>query len=59
VPAATRLRHYGNLGKTEGRLRRMLRDFRFTTVGNVIQSACLPAAGPALRSSVRAQVASL
>jgi polysaccharide deacetylase family protein (PEP-CTERM system associated) len=32
VPWAYRLRHYVNLHKTEGRLRRLIRDFRFTTI---------------------------
>jgi len=37
VPLATRLRHYGNLGKTEGRLRQLLEDVRFSTVGRLIE----------------------
>ncbi len=32
----TRMRHYANLGKTEVRLRRMLRDFQFATMADVI-----------------------
>jgi polysaccharide deacetylase family protein (PEP-CTERM system associated) len=59
VPAATRVRHYANLGKTEGRLRRILEDFRFTTIGSVVQSACLQTAGSSLPSSVRTQAASV
>ena len=58
VPPATRLRHYRNLEKTEGRLRRILEDFRFSTVGHVVQSACLQTAGSSLLSSVRTQAAS-
>jgi polysaccharide deacetylase family protein (PEP-CTERM system associated) len=30
TPLKTRIRHYTNLGKTEGRLRRLLNDFRWT-----------------------------
>ena len=37
----SRLRHYRNLHRTEERLRSLLRDFRFSTVANVAQSACL------------------
>ena len=32
VPWLTRLRHYGGLGRTEPRLRRLLREFRFTSI---------------------------
>jgi polysaccharide deacetylase family protein (PEP-CTERM system associated) len=32
VPWFYRFRHYVNLGKTEGRLRRLLKDFRFSTI---------------------------
>jgi polysaccharide deacetylase family protein (PEP-CTERM system associated) len=32
VPWFYRFRHYVNLGKTEGRLRKLLEDFRFTTI---------------------------
>lgn len=37
----TRWRHYRNLGKTESRLRRLLREFRFSTVANLVQGAAL------------------
>jgi polysaccharide deacetylase family protein (PEP-CTERM system associated) len=30
-------RHYRNLDKTEGRLRRLLKDFRFSTLGEVLE----------------------
>jgi hypothetical protein len=33
---ATRLRHYGGLAKTAGRLERLLRDFRFDTASAVL-----------------------
>jgi polysaccharide deacetylase family protein (PEP-CTERM system associated) len=36
VGLATRLRHYGNLGRTEGRLARLLDEFRFGTVADVV-----------------------
>lgn len=32
VPALTRVRHYGGLGAVQGRLERMLREFRFTSI---------------------------
>jgi len=45
-------RHYRNLSVTEGRLRRLLRDFAFGTVGEVLQSICaLPAATAAQGAS--------
>ena len=52
-----RFRHYRNLGKTEARLRRMLRDFRFSTVANVVQSVRLQTSGSSLFSPVPARVA--
>ncbi|MEX0729895.1 MAG: XrtA system polysaccharide deacetylase [Aquisalimonadaceae bacterium] len=36
VGGMSRFRHYHNLHKCEGRLRRLLNDFAFTTVGNVL-----------------------
>jgi hypothetical protein len=36
VRGLTRLRHYGNLAKTERRLRRLLQDFRFGAVSDVL-----------------------
>ena len=36
VGLATRLRHYGNLARTEGRLTRLLDEFRFGTVAEVV-----------------------
>jgi len=57
VPAATRIRHYANLGKTEGRLRQLLRDFDFSTVRHVVQGAGFETAGSALLSPVRTQAA--
>lgn len=34
VPALTRLRHYGNLGAVQGRLARLLTEFRFTSIAS-------------------------
>jgi hypothetical protein len=34
----SRFRHYRNLDKTEPRRRRLLRDFRFSTVGRLLAS---------------------
>ena len=42
----SRFRHYRNLDKTEGRLRQLLRDFRFSTVRQVLAAAQPEAAGP-------------
>lgn len=36
VGAASRMRHYGGLGRTAQRLNRLLADFRFTTVADVL-----------------------
>lgn len=36
VGLATRIRHYGNLGRTERRLTRLLEEFRFAPVADVI-----------------------
>lgn len=44
--AIGRLRHYRNLHKTEGRLRTLLREFRFSTAADVLG---LPVAGPFAR----------
>ena len=41
----SRFRHYRNLDKTEPRLRRLLRDFRFSTVRRVLATAHPEAAG--------------
>jgi polysaccharide deacetylase family protein (PEP-CTERM system associated) len=49
-----RFRHYRNLGKTETRLRTLLRDFRFSTVAHVVHGVSLQAAGSSLLSPVRA-----
>jgi polysaccharide deacetylase family protein (PEP-CTERM system associated) len=35
----SRFRHYSNLAKTETRLRRVLRDFKFSTVGDMLAAA--------------------
>jgi polysaccharide deacetylase family protein (PEP-CTERM system associated) len=48
--AATRLRHYGGLAKTAGRLERLLRDFRFDSASAVLNLE-------AAQSSPRAVVA--
>ena len=58
VGPMTRFRHYRNLGKTEARLRTMLRDFRFSTVANVVHSVRLHASGSTMFSPVPARVAS-
>ena len=36
----SRIRHYRNLHKTEPRLQRLLRDFRFTSVGALLRASC-------------------
>ena len=36
VKLMTRLRHYHNLGKTEGKIRRLLADFQFVTIKKVL-----------------------
>ena len=38
VGVATKLRHYGNLGRTFGRLARLLSEFRFATVIDVLEA---------------------
>lgn len=38
VPLSNRLRHYTNLGKTEGRLRRLLADFDWTTIESALDN---------------------
>ena len=35
----SRLRHYRNLHKTEDRLRRLMRDFKFSTVSKLLQTS--------------------
>lgn len=37
LPRRISVPHYCNLGATEGRLRRLLRDFRFTAMGDVLR----------------------
>ncbi|HEY2164507.1 MAG TPA: DUF3473 domain-containing protein, partial [Gemmatimonadaceae bacterium] len=39
VPMTTRMRHYGGLGRTTGRLRRLLSTFRF---GSIAESIAAP-----------------
>lgn len=39
VNAATRLRHYRNLGKTEARLRNVVRHFKFSTLADMLRTA--------------------
>ncbi|HXH63701.1 MAG TPA: XrtA system polysaccharide deacetylase [Gemmatimonadales bacterium] len=36
VPWSTRIRHYGGLGRTDARLDRLLREFRFTTMASTV-----------------------
>ena len=38
MPLSKRIRHYRNLGRTEERLERMLGEFRFTTMGQFVES---------------------
>jgi polysaccharide deacetylase family protein (PEP-CTERM system associated) len=57
VSALARVRHYGNLRQTMARLRMLLSDFRFSTVANVVHSAC--AHEPSWFSPVRARAASM
>jgi polysaccharide deacetylase family protein (PEP-CTERM system associated) len=42
VPAKTRFRHYLNLGRTEARLARLLRDFRWDRVDRVFLNGARP-----------------
>jgi polysaccharide deacetylase family protein (PEP-CTERM system associated) len=42
APLRSRLRHYVNLGRTEDRLRRLLRDFRWTRMDRVFLDATTP-----------------
>lgn len=47
ISRLTRIRHYANLHKTEGRLRQLFKDFAFTTVRQVlVTQGLLPAAQP-------------
>ena len=39
LPRRIRLTHYWNLGQTEAKLRRLLKDFAFTTMGAIVHSA--------------------
>ena len=41
APLVTRLRHYRNLGKTESRLCRLLREFRFAPIVELISAAAV------------------
>lgn len=45
VPVPTRIRHYGGLGRTENRLRRLLSEFQFTSIAAAVpevgRSSCL------------------
>ena len=38
APAMSRFRHYCNLSKTEARLRHVMRDFKFSTVADVVRT---------------------
>ena len=42
IRGLARLRHYGNLAKTKGRLRRLVRDFQFGTVDEVLRRLNAP-----------------
>jgi polysaccharide deacetylase family protein (PEP-CTERM system associated) len=48
VRGLSRWRHYANLDKTAGRLRRLLQDFRFGTVSEVLDLQAAPLAGGAV-----------
>ena len=56
APALSRLRHYRHLDKTEGRLRRLMQDFKFSTVRNLLQMSHA-ADGAALPTSVEPRAA--
>lgn len=45
VPLATRVRHYGGLGRMTGRLERLLGEFRFTTIASRLRAAEREVAG--------------
>ena len=47
VGRLTAFRHYRNLAETEGRLRRLLKDFPFAPAATVLQQVVSPAAAPA------------
>jgi polysaccharide deacetylase family protein (PEP-CTERM system associated) len=53
----SRMRHYRNLHRTEARLTSLLREFRFSTVASIAQSACLQVEDASI-GAVRARVAS-
>jgi len=44
----SRFRHYYHLGKTEGRLRRLLRDFRFSNLRSVLAASQARSAAPSM-----------
>jgi polysaccharide deacetylase family protein (PEP-CTERM system associated) len=50
VNAVTRMRHYTGLGSTLGRLKRLLREFRFDSVANVLNL------GPATDADARGEM---
>jgi polysaccharide deacetylase family protein (PEP-CTERM system associated) len=56
--ALSRFRHYRNLALTEQRLRRLLKEFRFGTVSDVLASIA-PAPAPSTRWQVTQKVESL
>jgi polysaccharide deacetylase family protein (PEP-CTERM system associated) len=43
APLLTRFRHYANLSRTEARFRRLLRDFSFGSVAEILNLAYVPA----------------
>jgi polysaccharide deacetylase family protein (PEP-CTERM system associated) len=47
VDFLTRIRHYGGLGRTEGKLRRLLRQFRFRSIATTLEADGAGAAAPA------------
>lgn len=50
VPALTRVRHYGGLGRTRARLRRLLREFRFGPIRDTIERMSAEASARGARS---------
>lgn len=55
VSAVTRYRHYHNLRKTEPRLRRLLRDFRFAPLREVLDREACDAVDAAIRPLAEAR----
>jgi polysaccharide deacetylase family protein (PEP-CTERM system associated) len=56
VPLKSRMRHYLNLGRTEGRLQRLIADFRWDRMDRVFAAEFDLTAAPAARAAVAAPV---